>query len=1402
MSAAGVATAPSGFGLRVLAGCALLVGLAFIQDPGLLVADTKFDLVAAPGDFLARALHLWDGEGALGQLQNQAYGYLWPMGGFFWLGAVASVPGWVVQRLWWGLVLAVAFSGTARLTRALGVRSDLACLVAGMAFALSPRVLSTMGPISSETWPVALAPWVLLRLVTGSERGSPRRAAALSALAVSLVGGVNAAASFAVIPLGALWLLTRTPGPRRRSLMLWWPTFTLLGTLWWLVPLALMGSYSPPFLDYIESASVTTFPTTLVDALRGTSNWVPYVEPGARAGRDLLTTSYLALNSAVVLALGLAGLMLRSNPHRRFLGLGLLVGLLMVTAGHLGAVQGWFAPTLQVQLDGVLSPLRNVHKFDPVLRLPLVIGLALSLDALVRAGRREADRAPDPRTRRLVRLNTATALAVTVAVVAGAAAPALAGRIAPAGAVLEVPPYWSEAADWLDEQEEASGDATALLVPGSNFARYLWGAPDDEPMQWLADSRWAVRNVVPLVPPGSIRSLDGIEARLSQGHGSPGLAAALRRAGLRYLVVRGDLERTDGAPDPVLVRQALRDSPGVSPVAGFGPLLGGVAHLEPDTGGRVSVAGGWQTTYRAIEVWEVAAAAPVVEADVTAVVAAGPEDLADLADTSALDDRPVVLAADAPVELPAQLASAPVVLTDGLRARERSFARIHDGSSAVLVEGDVRRTGNPVRDYLIDTEDRWSTTARLVGARSLSASSSASDADSLGFLERGASPWAALDGANDSAWVSRPGFTGTAWWRLDLDTPVAPSTVRLVGGPTAAADQRLVVRTDAGTSQPVAVGPGESRTVPLDVAGTSFVEVRSLDADRDISIAEVRIPGVQVRRPLVLPLLPEAWGPPDAVVLRADKDRRTGCVEVEDLAAERTEVRCVARRVVQAEEPTGLDRVVRLAGPADFSELSVRVRPRASNALEALVLEGRAVGVQASSTAVPDPRASALAALDGDLGTTWVADPDDPSPSLQVSWLGRERVTSLRLRTDADAAAAAPTRLRLTWDEGSLDVDLDDGRARLPGIRTDALRLEVLESENVTDLGFDGVAHPVGVGIGELRLGGVPYEPLRLSSDQRRYACGTGPTLRIGRTTWRTRLMASPAQLAAGASTEAVPCGAGAGPSLRRLRLPAGETEVRVQDTAAVEIESVVLGAMPTPAPGAASDAPLALTREPAARVVAAPSTDAVLVVSRENANPGWQGEQDGQPAEPVVVDGWQQGWLLPADAQGPLALRFGPDRVYRLGLLAGALTLLGLLVVVGVSLSPRGRATGAALPPLAAREVRPATAAVTAVLGAGLLAGWWGALVAGATVGLVALLRRRAPGGEPWLFAAPVLAATAAYAARPWGDPDGWAGTLAWPVYLALVPVAAVLLSAGARPRRRSGWTAFRRSVGRSTSR
>ena len=291
---------------RILGFCLLLMALPFLTVPGNLIADTKLDLAVDPVRFLTRALHLWDPQ-QFGQLQDQAAGYLFPMGPFFALGRLAGLEPWVIQRLWIGTVSAAAFAGVVLLADRLGIGSPWSRIAAGLGYAASPAALTLIGGLSSEFLPAAMLPWILFPLVRAAQgggqardagrgggqardaghaggregaaaRGGGRaRAAARSAVAVACCGGINAAATFAVLVPAVIYLLTLPrPAPRWRILA-WWVPAVIAATWWWSVPLVLLSKYGVSILPYTESAAVTTSVTGLSNVLRGTENWISYL---------------------------------------------------------------------------------------------------------------------------------------------------------------------------------------------------------------------------------------------------------------------------------------------------------------------------------------------------------------------------------------------------------------------------------------------------------------------------------------------------------------------------------------------------------------------------------------------------------------------------------------------------------------------------------------------------------------------------------------------------------------------------------------------------------------------------------------------------------------------------------------------------------------------------------------------------------------------------------------------------------------------------------------------------------------------------------------------------------------------------------------------------------------------
>ncbi|WP_431604898.1 alpha-(1-_3)-arabinofuranosyltransferase domain-containing protein [Corynebacterium pseudodiphtheriticum] len=748
----------------------------FAQPVGLIAADTKHDLTADPAGFLAAATHAWTDVFPLGQLQNQAYGYLFPQGLFFLLADAIPdwlLPAWVAQRLWWTIVAGVGFSGFYRLCQCVvpgSGRSTTASastrafqIIAALLFALSPRTLTTLTAISSEAWPVMLAPWVLVPLLR-TDKITGRDIAAAT-IPIALMGAVNATATLAAcIPAGLVILW-------RRQGWLLIPAAVAVSA-WWIGPLLVLGKYSPPFTDFIESSYVTTRWLNLLEILRGTTHWTPFADTEREAGYLLVSQPVFVLATVAIAACGLAGLALStqstadSSARLRYHGLWLV--MLLVGIAVLAAPYGQL-------LDDVLAPLRNLHKFDPLVRIPLLLGVA-NLGTVL-----EMPRLKHPLTRR-------AAAGLGVAVIAlVAVAPVWSGRLLPTGAYREVPEYWRQAADFLNDNV----DTRTLLVPETSFARQEWGWTRDEPAQPLLDVPWAVRDAVPLLPPEAIRGLDGVLATLDRS------VDPLLRLGIGAVLVRHDLdssaqrERADELADALgrLADRAAGGSPAVQR-HDFGEVSIFVLDAQRDmhiAHDPVTVAGGG----------EALAVLDTIDGPV-------PRRLVDHAGAGA-----------------AKEGSDAEIVTDTPLLVDRNFGTLQGAVSGPLASPDEATTKHPSLDY---PSVATPLPVRPRGDVQLQASSSAADATAFGGADPARSINAAVDGT-DQAWWPAPGDPGTLQLRSTDGTVDAPELHLTT---TEDARLRVLAFADGGYEN---ADEGANDVPEDDNAGTSDEPIRTITVE-------------------------------------------------------------------------------------------------------------------------------------------------------------------------------------------------------------------------------------------------------------------------------------------------------------------------------------------------------------------------------------------------------------------------------------------------------------------------------------------------------------------------------------------------------------------------------------------
>jgi arabinofuranan 3-O-arabinosyltransferase len=938
------------------------------------------------------------------------------------------------------------------------------------------------------------------------------------------------------------------------------------------------------------------------------------------------------------------------------------------------------------------------------------------------------------------------------------------------------------------------------VVPGAPFATQVWGTSHDEPLQVLGSSPWGVRDSIPLTPPQTIRALDSVQRLFAAGQPSVGLADTLARQGISYVVLRNDLDPdTSRSARPILVHRAIEGSPRLQKVAQFGAPVG------PGTVAGFVADSGLRPRYPAVEIYRVAVegdpGAPYfVDTDRLARVDGGPEVLLRLDERRRLLGQPpmgpALMTADArSAGLPAPI----VTVTDTPVARETDYGRVDEHSSAIRAVGDARHTYNRVPDYPVPGADT------VVGAWNggrITVSSSSSDSTAMPDVAAATSPAAAIDGDSATAWVSNALQAAVGQWlQVDFDHPVTNGAITITPSATAVGAQvrRILIETANGSTTLRFDEPGKPLAAALPYGETPWVRITAAGTDdgspgvqfgiTDLSITQYDASGfahpVSLRHTVRVP------GPPPGSAtagwdLGSERLGRPGCAPAPD------SVRCAASMALAPEEPVNFSRTLTVAAPASVTPM-VWVRPRQGPKLADLIAEPNTTRAQGDSDVV-DVLGSAYAATDGDPATAWTAPQrvvqHKSPPTLTVTLPRPTEVAGLRLVPSRSALPAHPTVVAVNLGDGPQVRELKKGDGISSGPQTlslkprvtDTVSISLLDWEDVIDrnaLGFDQLKPPGLAEVAVLGADGNPIAPADAARNRvREITVGCdgdlqGPVIAVAGRFVHTSIHTTVGALLDGGPIPALPC------DRDPIALPVGEQELLISPGTQFVVDGAQLS---TPAaaelPGASAVRAQTGAWGPSRREVQAPAsaTSRVLVIP-ESINPGWVARTSaGERLTPVAVNGWQQGWLVPAGSPGTITLTFASNSLYRAGLAVG-LALLPLLAALALWRTRRGRTDDAPARPWTSG----AWAAVAVLAAGGVIAGAVGVLVVGAALALRYGLRHR----QRWrddvtvaLSASGLILAGAALSRHPWRSVGGYAGHSANVQLLALISLAVLAAS------------------------
>ena len=834
--------------------------LAFVQRPGRVFLDTRIELTLDPARFLHSVASLWSSTGDLGHFQGgQFVGYLFPMAPWYAFAHAIGLSTWVAERIWMGSLLAAAGLGVMVLLRQLLPRvSWIAQTVAAVLFLANPYVVVVIGRTSVWLLMYASLPWLLVATHRGIRNPRGWRWPAVVGLLVCLAnGGANVALIFWILLAPPALLVYDVVVVRAASwrdagaFALRAAACTVAVSLWWLVPLALQSRYGTNPLPFTEQPTGILATPSVSESLRLLGFWLAYF--GTPAGPSVGPAGSYLFDPAVIVATFLVPLAaiagfgrMRRWTYAPFMMLLLAGGVLFMA---LGFPPGSPLNRVLVSLydkSSIVQALRTTWKAAPLVALPTACLAGLWAEIVVRQARMPAG------LRIWRRRIPAWALAGLALVPILWGLPLFDGTaIDSQNAYGTVPHYWRAAV--RDATSATTSNQRIMILPGALFAWYRWGDTADSVAPFLrrAGSRCASSR---FADPHSSQLQTSIDDLVQQDRLVPGqLEPLLQLLGVGAVLVPTDYNLVgSGTVDPADAADALRDQQLFQhPAQSYGrfrsfmPMPGrdGPPVSLPDIR-RYALP---KTSPGVVRVHPLAA---------TTILDGDGNGIAELAADHMLNpSQALVYSGDLSRRAIGQLvgSGARLVFSDSNRLQILASSSLSANVGPTLEPGDPINPETPHYDLFPARGASGETVTVYSGLQSLH-TPGLHAADAIFPAD---SPYAALDGRLDTAWVADPASPPSdRYIDLKLSRPLLVGSIRIhpLVEPLGITTQ-VAISVNGGPEQRFSLTPGWN-TLPVSSIGLRELRVRiagTLGLGIAGGISELQIPGLKVARALRLP---------------------------------------------------------------------------------------------------------------------------------------------------------------------------------------------------------------------------------------------------------------------------------------------------------------------------------------------------------------------------------------------------------------------------------------------------------------------------------------------------------------------------------------------------------------------